>query len=348
MQYQERVSLRRWTSFRTPGRAAYAAFCHHPHELPQLQKLLPLNELPRLVVGTGSNILFAADYPGILIRPLFRGIHLVEQTDDSVIVEVAAGEPWHGFVRTCLRNHWYGLENLALIPGTVGAAPVHNIGAYGVEVSQFLQAICVWDFATAEFRWIAAQELGLEYRSSKLRTSLLGRVLITHVRFRLLRSPQARWDYPELARSLAAESSRTPTPEDIFRAVCRLRQQKLPNPRRLPNAGSFFKNPVLPLSVAEELRKHHPQLPLFPHGPDHAKIPAGWLLEQCGWRGKRLGNVGVWPQHALVVVTYGRATGEEILRFAALLRRSVYERFGIALEPEVLILPQAAWELYCS
>lgn len=344
MWYRERVPLQQWTSFRTPGYAAYAALCHHPDELPQLHTVLPLGELPRLVVGTGSNILFAADYPGILIRPLFRGISLVSEEDDTVLVEAAAGEPWHEFVTACLRHGWYGLENLALIPGTVGAAPVHNIGAYGVEVSHFLEAIRVWDFTAEQFRWLPAHELALGYRSSLLRTALLGHALITHVRLRLLRRARPHYEYPELARFLAAHTTGIPSPEAIFHAVCQLRQRKLPDPTHVPNAGSFFKNPVLPLSVAEELQQRYPQLPIFPHGPGAVKIPAGWLLERCGWRGRRFGNVGVWPHHALVIVAYGAVTGEAILRFAAFLWRSVYERFGIALEPEVLIIPHHAWE----
>jgi len=343
MWYQEHVSLYGWTSFRVPTTAAYGAICSHPEELPYVHKLLPLREHPLVVLGNGSNILFATDYPGIVLRPLFRGIHLLEYDEDTVQVEVAAGEPWHEFVYTCLRNGWYGLENLALIPGTVGAAPVHNIGAYGVEVSQFLEGVRVWDFTTEQLCWLPAEELLLRYRSSILRETLLGKVLVTHVRFRLYRRARPKVDYPELARFLSDSGIAYPTAEDVFRAVCAIRRCKLPDPAHIPNAGSFFKNPVLPLSVAEELRQRHPALPTFPHGSDTVKIPAGWLLEQCGWKGKRIGNVGVWQHHALVIVNYGAATGEEILRFAELLWRSVYDRFGITLEPEVLILPREAW-----
>jgi len=295
-------------------------------------------------LGNGSNVVFADDYPGIVLRAEFRGIRCIEAEEDTVCIEAAAGEPWHEFVVTCLRNQWYGLENLALIPGTVGAAPVHNIGAYGVEVQQFLEGLQVWDRTQNAFYWLPASAAGLSYRSSLLRTQFLGQLVITHVRFRLLRRACPRWDYPELHGFLRAAHVFHPSALDVFHAVVTLRRRKLPDPHQLPNAGSFFKNPIVPQEYAEELRRRYPQVPCFPQGEGMVKIPAGWLLEQCGWKGIRQGSVGTWQHHALVLVAYGPTTGRELLRFAAQLWRSVYERFGIALEPEVLILPPEAWQ----
>ena len=344
MEWERNAPLDSWTSFRLPAKAAYRVRCSAPEELPRLPELFPLDELPLLPLGTGSNVLFAQDYPGIVLRADFRGIRCMGTDEDSVRIEAAAGEPWHEFVQTCLRHGWYGLENLALIPGTVGAAPVHNIGAYGVEVAQHLEELVVWDCACNEFRCLPASALGLSYRSSLLRTRLLGRYVITQVRFRLWRRAQPRWEYPELARFLRAHGISHPTAFDIFRAVIALRREKLPDPATVPNAGSFFKNPVIPAERAEELRRRYPGLPCFPHGAGMVKIPAGWLLEQCGWKGARRGAVGTWSRHALVVVAYEPTTGMEILRLAAQLWRSVYERFGIELEPEVLILPPESWQ----
>jgi UDP-N-acetylmuramate dehydrogenase len=343
MECQQAASLREWNTFRVPARAAYRIRCTHPEELSALPERVPLAELPLLVLGAGSNVLFVGDFPGIVVRLEFSGIHCLEHDAETVCVEVAAGHPWHSFVEFCLRQGWYGLENLALIPGTVGAAPVHNIGAYGVEVAQWLEGVRIWDVQHHCFRWLTAAELELGYRQSALRTRWLGRCIVTHVRFRLRRHPSPRWDYPELAAFLRSQGITAPTPHDVFHAVCTLRRRKLPEPERFPNAGSFFKNPRLPRAHAEELRRRYPSMPFFPGNDGMVKIPAGWLLESCGWRGKREGNVGTWAHHALVVVNYGNATGEEILRFASRLWHSVWERFGIALEPEVLIVPAQAW-----
>lgn len=344
MEWASNAPLYSWTSFRLPARAAYRLRCTQPEELLHLPELFPLDELPLLPLGSGSNVVFAYDYPGIVLRADFRGIRCIEADHDTVCVEAAAGEPWHDFVATCLQNQWYGLENLALIPGTVGAAPVHNIGAYGVEVGEFLDSVQLWDRAQNTFRWLPASALGLSYRSSLLRTQLLGQVVITRVRFRLLRRAHPRWDYPELARFLHAQQLSRPSALDVFHAVIALRRSKLPDPAEVPNAGSFFKNPLVPQDYAEALRRQHPTLPYFPHGDGVVKIPAGWLLEQCGWKGVRDGPVGTWKQHALVLTACAPASGMELLRFAARLWKSVYDRFGISLEPEVLILPPQAWQ----
>ncbi|MEN3027116.1 MAG: UDP-N-acetylmuramate dehydrogenase [Chlorobiota bacterium] len=344
MEWQRGASLEGWNSFRVPATAAYRVRCHHPEELEQLGQHVLLQELALLVLGRGTNVLFVEDFPGIVCRVEFRGIRCLEDDGDTVCVEVAAGEPWHDFVAYCLQQGWYGVENLALIPGTVGAAPVHNIGAYGVELAEVLEGVQVWDMAAGDYRWLPAHQLGLRYRGSVLRDSLLGRVVITHVRFRLHRRPTSRYEYAELREFLRTHEISNPTPHDIFRAICQLRQRKLPDPAVFPNAGSFFKNPQLSTEQAEELRTRFPTVPLFQNPDGSYKVPAGWLIEQCGWKGKRCGPVGTWGSHALVVVAYSPATGADILYFATLVWRSVYERFGIALEPEVLIVPPTAWQ----
>ncbi|MCS6966621.1 MAG: UDP-N-acetylmuramate dehydrogenase, partial [Candidatus Kapabacteria bacterium] len=305
MQCERGATLEDWNTFRIPATAAYRILCTHPDELQLLPEILPTAELPLLVLGNGSNVLFTENYPGIVLRASFRGIRCVEEDPDSICVEAAAGESWHEFVHTCLQRGWHGLENLALIPGTVGAAPVHNIGAYGVEVAQCLESVRVWDSVTHEFRWIPTTELALSYRTSALRTAWLGKVVVTHVRFRLRRAVQPSWDYPELKEYLTALGILKPTPEDIFHAVCALRRRKLPDPTDFPNAGSFFRNPIVPVEHAEELQRRYPTMPCFPHGDSAVKIPAGWLLEHCGWKNIRRGNVGTWKRHALVVINHG-------------------------------------------
>jgi len=336
--------LKSWNTFGIAETAAYGTVCTRVEQLHSLRRRRELHGLPLLPLGAGSNVLFAEPFPGVVVRVRLRGIRCVAESAHEVLVEAAAGEPWHNFVRTCLTQGWYGLENLALIPGMVGAAPVHNIGAYGVEVAEFLDGVEFWEHESGQFLWLPAAELGLGYRSSRLRTELLGRGILTRVRFRLLRRPRPHAQYPTLAALLERERIRHPTPWDIFHAVCRLRRQRLPDPRRLPNAGSFFRNPIVPARQAQELRQRYPELPLFPAGADSVKIPAAWLIEQCGWKGYRRGDVGVAPQHALVLVNYGGASGREILQLVQEIARSVWERFQIRLEPEVLILPAQAWQ----
>jgi UDP-N-acetylmuramate dehydrogenase len=301
----------------------------------------------RLLLGAGSNLLFTSDFHGTVLKVSLNGRAIVGPADPcagdagpGVLVEAAAGEGWHDFVMWTLSQGLYGLENLALIPGSVGAAPVQNIGAYGVEMCEFLHTVRAVSLVTGEPREFSRAECGFGYRESCFRrTQGHSEWLILSVRFRLLSKPQPRFDYPDL-RARFASSSPAPTPEQIAHAVCAIRQRKLPNPAELGNAGSFFRNPITTAEQALQLAKAHPAMPRYPdrNQPGLVKIPAAWLIDQCGWKGYRRGDAGVHDQHALVLVNHGHASGTELLALAHDIRASVAERFNLVLEPEVVMV----------
>lgn len=307
-----------------------------------------LRSAPRsLLLGAGSNLLFTGDVDGTVLKVSLTGRKVADAAiagvglnDATVLVEAAAGEPWHDFVLWTLAQGLSGLENLALIPGSVGAAPVQNIGAYGVELREHLhsvRALSLEDGRSCEF---AAAECGFGYRDSRFR-SRAGRSqwLILSVRFALSRYPRPTLHYPDLQTAFPPTAP-PPSPLAIARAVCAIRERKLPNPAELGNAGSFFRNPVVDATHADRLAANHPGLPVYrdPATPHQAKLPAGWLIEQCGWKGARRGDAGVHTQHALVLVNYGRARGADIAALAADIQASVFERFGVRLEPEVVFV----------
>lgn len=307
-----------------------------------------LRSAPRsLLLGAGSNLLFTGDVDGTVLKVSLTGRKVADAAitgvgldDATVLVEAAAGEPWHDFVLWTLAQGLSGLENLALIPGSVGAAPVQNIGAYGVELREHLhsvRALSLEDGRACEF---AAAECGFGYRDSRFR-SRTGRSqwLILSVRFALSRYPRPTLHYPDLQTAFPPTAP-PPSPLAIARAVCAIRERKLPNPAELGNAGSFFRNPVVDATHANRLAANHPGLPVYrdPATPHQAKLPAGWLIEQCGWKGARRGDAGVHTQHALVLVNYGRARGADIAALAADIQASVFERFGVRLEPEVVFV----------
>lgn len=307
-----------------------------------------LRSAPRsLLLGAGSNLLFTGDVDGTVLKVSLTGRKVADAAiagvgldDTTVLVEAAAGEPWHDFVLWTLAQGLSGLENLALIPGSVGAAPVQNIGAYGVELREHLhsvRALSLEDGRSCEF---AAAECGFGYRDSRFR-SRTGRSqwLILSVRFALSRYPRPTLHYPDLQTAFPPTAP-PPSPLAIARAVCAIRERKLPNPAELGNAGSFFRNPVVDATHADRLAANHPGLPVYrdPATPHQAKLPAGWLIEQCGWKGARRGDAGVHTQHALVLVNYGRARGADIAALAADIQASVFERFGVRLEPEVVFV----------
>ncbi len=293
--------------------------------------------LPRLFLGEGSNLLFIGDYPGVVACPRFLG-HEWREDADGWRLRVGAGERWHDIVRLCVAAGRGGLENLSLIPGTVGAAPVQNIGAYGVELRERLVAVEALDTESGEPRRFAVGECDFGYRHSRFK-AWPGRWLISHVELRLPRHWTPRIDYPGVREALRG---REPTPRAISDAISALRRSKLPDPRRLGNAGSFFKNPVVGTARFQALRAAHSEMPGYPVDPGWVKLSAAWLIEQCGWRGYREGDAGVYPGHALVLVNHGNASGADLWTLARKIQDSVAERFGIRLEPEPRIV--SAWE----
>ncbi len=292
-------------------------------------------QLPALVLGGGSNCVFSRDYPGLVLHMRSRGVD-VEQLDGQPLLRVAAGENWDALVRSCLDEGYFGLENLIAIPGSVGAAPVQNIGAYGVELSRCLRWVEGWDIEQGLFRRLSASECQLSYRDSIFKRALSDRFVITEVALQLCRRPQGDAGYPALRDYLlaAGEDPDRVHPRQLAQAVAAIRASKLPDYRREPNAGSFFKNPLVTASQAAELLKHWPEMAHWSMPDGRVKLAAAWLVERCGWKGHRQGPVGVHPRQAIVLVNYQQAGGEQILALANAIIASVYAQFAVRLEIE--------------
>jgi UDP-N-acetylmuramate dehydrogenase len=291
-----------------------------------------------LVLGGGSNLLFAADAPGPVLALTARNVETAPGDDDIVVARASAGVPWHGFVMHTLSLGLCGLENLALIPGTVGAAPIQNIGAYGVEVRERVHAVEVFERVTGQVRRLGPDACRFAYRDSAFKRDP-GRWIVTAVEFILSRNAAPVLDYAGLRDELAAMDIATPTALQVAEAVIRIRRRKLPDPAVLGNAGSFFKNPIVPAARADALHAASPALPMFRAESDATrKLSAAWLIDACGWKGHRDGDAGVSPEHALVLVNHGGATGAQLLALARRIAGSVHERFGVALEPEPRIV----------
>lgn len=337
MQIREQVDLRHLNTFHVAARARYFAEAHSTEELAALLHWVRTQALPFMLLGQGSNILFRQDYPGLIIELQMRGRQIVAETATHVDVEAMAGESWDGLVQWTLEQGAYGLENLSLIPGTVGAAPVQNIGAYGVELQDHLLSLQAMDIATGTLRSFSKDDCGFSYRNSVFKQDLQGCYVICSVRFRLLRQARLKLEYPALRQALAAHDPATLTPQQVRDAVCAIRRSKLPDPAQLGNAGSFFWNPRITQAQYRALQQQWPAMPGHPDA-DGVKVPAAWLIEQAGWKGWREGDVGVHREHALVLVNYGTATGAELLALAERIQESVQLRFGIRLEPEVRIV----------
>jgi len=295
-----------------------------------------------LVLGGGSNLLFAGNPDGAVLALTGNRVAYLDGDDGQEIVRADAGVEWHGFVMRTLKHGYTGLENLALIPGTVGAAPIQNIGAYGVEVREFIHAVEAFEPATGRLHRLASDACGFAYRDSLFKRQP-DRYIVTAVEFALPRTPKLHLDYAGLGDELIAMGIDAPTPQLVADAVIAIRRRKLPDPAVLGNAGSFFKNPIVPVAQAESLQAAYPALPMFRTGDNSTrKVSAAWLIDQCGWKGHRDGDAGVASSHALVLVNHGSATGAQLLDLARRIAESVQARFGIALEPEPRVIG-ATW-----
>ena len=290
-----------------------------------------------LPVGGGSNLLFTGDFDGTVLHTAIRGTEVVAETSDEVTVRVGAGEVWDDFVAYTVAQGWYGAENLSLIPGEVGASAVQNIGAYGVEAKDLIVQVETLSRRTGEARTFGRDECRYAYRRSIFKEELQGQYIVTHVTYRLSKQPCFRLDYGNIRSELEKEGGEV-TLQRLREVIVRIRQEKLPDPAVTGNAGSFFMNPLVTESRFVELKQAYPDLPHYPATEGQVKLPAGWLIDRCGWKGRTLGRAGVHPKQALVLVNLGGATGEDVLRLAAAVRQSVRERFGIDLQPEVNFL----------
>ena len=335
----EYVSLKAMNSFGVEAQARWLAEAGSPAELSALLEDTRFSDLPLLVLGGGSNLLLTRDIDGLVVRYTDDHVRVIAPGRDSHLLEVGAGMNWHAFVNWSLANGYVGLENLALIPGTVGAAPIQNIGAYGVEVERFINAVEVFDrerHCTTMFKHDFCE---FAYRHSRFkREGERHRYIVVNVRFRLPRRGEPMLDYPGLRDELATMTTDAPSARDVFDAVCSIRRRKLPDPALIGNAGSFFKNPIVASATAQTLLAMHPAAPVFDIGNGLRKLSAAWLIDQCGLKGYREGDAGVSARHALVLVNHGHASGADLWRVAQHVRATVSARFGIALEPEPVVI----------
>lgn len=323
------------TTFKTVAYAEKVIFLTRVEQLNTIAKTL--NSTPFIVLGSGSNVLFTNDYPGTVVINQLTGSRLIDNSDKSVVIEIAAGENWHQTILSLSKQHYYGLENLALIPGTVGAAPVQNIGAYGVEVADFIKAIQVFDLQKQCHQVLTRDDCDFHYRDSRFKTpEWRQRYIITAVQFEL-----SKQFAPNLAYQTLCSPTIPTSAESLITRVIAIRQQKLPDPNELANAGSFFKNPIISQSQLTPLQQQYPDVPYFRIDTKTVKIPAAWLIEQSGYKGKRLANgAGVYQHHALILVNYGQAHGRDIANLAKKIIQSVKQQFKITLVPEVRLVGQ--------
>lgn len=288
------------------------------------------------ILGGGSNVLFTQDYHGCIIHPANKGIRITVEDSDSVNVEVQAGEEWDVFVQWAASHNLGGVENLAGIPGRVGASPVQNIGAYGSESRDSIVSVETMDLALGEIEHLTARECNFGYRDSIFKHQHAGKRIILSVLFKLTKKPELNTSYPLVEETLA--KYRIKNPYTLGRTIREIRDSKLPEPWQLGNAGSFFKNPIVSQELADQLMIEHPNIPQYPADGDNVKLAAGWLIEKAGWKGRRKGNVGVHEKQALILVNYGGATGNEIVDLSKEVQAAVLEKFGVELQPEVTIV----------
>ena len=335
---QRDVALHRLNTFGLPARAAWFAAIETPAQLAALVATPEWRYWQRFVLGGGSNLILTGDFDGLVLHVRIPGRERIAEDADAWIVRAGAGENWHDFVRWTLGRGWPGLENLSLIPGTVGAAPIQNIGAYGLEMAERFQQLEAVDLETGETVGFDRAACRFGYRDSVFKREAAGRYLITAVTFRLPKRWQPVTRYADLARELEARGIANPTARDVSDAVVAIRSRKLPDPAHIGNAGSFFKNPVVDAATFARLVARHPDLPHYPQADGAVKLAAGWLIERCGWKGRTLGSAGVYERQALVLVNRGGARGADVLRLARAIQASVRATFGVELEPEPVIL----------
>jgi UDP-N-acetylmuramate dehydrogenase len=333
----ENASLEGRNTFRVPARTELLIDIAESSALPHVFALPAVRSGQILILGQGSNTLFTRDWPGVIVAIAAAGIRILEDDGDSALIRVEAGESWNEFVHWTLARGFAGLENLVLIPGTVGAAPIQNIGAYGVEVGEFVATVETYDRQTAQTVRLSASECAFGYRDSVFKRDPQRHVVFA-VEFRLPHQRELRLDYAGVREELAALGIEAPSHAAVAEAVIRLRTRKLPNPAVIGNAGSFFKNPIVSVAVADELRREHPSLPAWPASLELQKLSAAWLIESCGFKGLREDDAGVSSQHALVLVNHGRATGAQIWALAQRIRDTVGKRYGVLLEPEPIVV----------
>ncbi|WP_064120384.1 UDP-N-acetylmuramate dehydrogenase [Pseudomonas fluorescens] len=333
LQVHPQVSLKAFNSFGVDVRAQLFAEAHSDADVREALSYATAHDVPLLVIGGGSNLLLTADIAALVLRMATRGIRVLSDDGSRVVIEAEAGEPWHPFVQHTLALGFSGLENLSLIPGTVGAAPMQNIGAYGVEIKDVFAGLTALDRQTGELRDFTLEECNFAYRDSLFKQQP-GRWLILRVRFQLDRVAHLHLEYGPVRQRLTEQGIEQPTPTDVSRAICSIRSEKLPDPAVLGNAGSFFKNPLVSAAIVAQIKAQHPDVVAYAQADGQMKLAAGWLIERAGWKGFREADAGVHKMQALVLVNYGAATGLQLLDLAQRIQKDIAERFNVDLEME--------------
>ncbi|MCC9137691.1 UDP-N-acetylmuramate dehydrogenase [Pontibacter silvestris] len=338
MKLQSDISLKLYNTFGIDVKASFFARFNNVQELQELLQQPEVKQEQILVLGGGSNLLFTKDFDGVALQNGIKGIEVLRQNEEYVYVKAGGGEIWHEFVLRMLEQNLGGVENLSLIPGTVGAAPLQNIGAYGVELKDVFYELEAVEISSAQTRIFSKEECQFGYRESVFKNELKGQYIVTSVTFKLHRKHNLNISYGAIKSILDEMQVKQPSIQDVSAAVCQIRSSKLPDPKQIGNAGSFFKNPEIPIALFKALKEQYPEIPAYPVSDISVKVPAGWLIEQCGWKGKVIENYGVHKNQALVLVNYGGASGADIQKLACTIIDSVEETFGIRLHPEVNII----------
>ena len=331
-------SLKAYNTFGVSAQARYFATFQTIEELRELLQNSTVRNNQRLILGGGSNMLFTRNFDGIVLKNELTGIEKISEDEHHYFVKSAAGEVWHQLVMHCINANYAGIENLALIPGCVGASPMQNIGAYGVEIKDVFHSLEAINIADGSLRVFSVDECKFGYRESVFKREEKDRWVIVSVTFRLNKRAVLHTSYGAIEEELDKMHLDNVTIKDVAKAVIQIRSSKLPDPKKIGNAGSFFKNPVVPMAVYRTIQEHHNNAPCFPIDENHVKVPAGWLIERAGWKGKNLGNYGVHDKQALVLVNYGGATGNQIYDLSTSIIEDIKQKFGIELEREVNII----------
>ena len=338
MNLLENISLKNYNTFGIDVLAKYFVEISVQNDLFEIPPLIKSLNVPFLILSGGSNILFTKNFEGLVIKISTKGIKIINEDDKYVYLKAEAGEVWDELVQFCVNNNFGGIENLSLIPGLVGAAPIQNIGAYGQELKDKFISIEALNLDNGKIKNFNNDECKFDYRYSIFKSELKNKYLITSLTLRLDKFPVINLSYGNVKDELMKLNKNDYTIKDVREVICNIRKSKLPDPKEIGNAGSFFKNPIIDEKKFEILKKFYPNIPFFISNYNQIKIPAGWLIEQCNWKGKRIGNVGVHSKQALVLVNYGNASGEEILELANRIKFDIKNKFDIELEEEVNLI----------
>lgn len=339
MLIKENVSLKPYNTFGVEAIAKYFAVASNQDEVREILNWTKENNQKILLLSGGSNMLIVNDWDGLALKIEMHGIEIVESNEDEAIVKVNSAEVWNDFVQWCIERDLGGLENLSLIPGRAGTAPIQNIGAYGVEIKDTMTELTALEIATGQLRTFTNEQCKFGYRDSVFKNELKGQYLILDVSFKLTKkNHKLHTEYGAIRNELAQMGIDKPTIKDVAQAVIKIRQSKLPDPKKIGNSGSFFKNPIIDQKLFDELKLKFPEIVGYPSGDDKVKVAAGWLIENAGWKGKRFGDAGVHKDQALVLVNHGNATGKEIYDLSEKIIQDIFEKYNIHLEREVNVI----------